>query len=317
MTSLSEAGASAVVFAYHDIGVRCLEALLELGVEVRLVVTHLDNPSEQIWFDSVQDVATRNGIEVITPDNPNTEVVIQQVAKCRPDFIFSFYYRQMLARALLEIPVRGAFNVHGSLLPKYRGRVPVNWAIIHGEKECGVSLHRMEVKPDAGNLLAQRAVPILCNDTAFVVFQKLKCAAEAMLMDVVPDMVAGQATELPLELEKGSYFTGRKPEDGQIDWALPARAVHNLVRAVAPPYPGAFFDSGSHRVELLGSYYRAEAAHFNEPCIYHQDGYFYADCIDGRRFMITAMVIDQSAVDAALFEQVFGSRLKLSQEVAS
>jgi len=314
MTSFSEADSGAVVFAYHDIGVQCLEALLELGVDVRLVVTHQDNESEQIWFGSVEDVANRNGITVIKPDDPNTDAVIEQVSQCQPAFIFSFYYRQMLGPELLEIPARGAFNVHGSLLPKYRGRVPVNWAIIHGETECGVSLHRMEIKPDAGNLLAQRAVPILQNDTAFDVFQKLKSAAETMLLDVVPEMLAGRVTETPLDLDKGSYYSGRKPEDGRIDWSLPASDIHNLVRAVAPPFPGAFFNIGTHRIELLGSHIQGESARFKEPCIYFEDGNFQADCIDGQRFMITHLVIDESKAGLALFQQIFGSRLMLAEE---
>ena len=303
---------SAVVFAYHDIGVRCLEALLELGIDVKLVVTHQDNESENIWFDSVADVAQRNSISVITPENANSAAVIDRVSQCDPDYVFSFYYRQMLGQQLLDIPARGAFNVHGSLLPKYRGRVPVNWAIIHGEKESGVSLHRMEIKPDAGNLLAQAAVSILRNDTAYDVFQKLKCASETLLIEVIPEMLKGRVFETPLNLEQGSYFSGRKPEDGRIDWRLPASDVHNLIRAVAPPYPGAFFDIGSHRIEVLGSYTRREKARFSNPCVYVEDGRFQADCSDGRRFMITHLVIDGSKADQALFQLTFGERLMLN-----
>ena len=309
MTKHPEAVSRAVVFAYHDIGVRCLEVLLELGIDVSLVVTHRDSESEEIWFDSVEEVAKRNSIAVITPDKANSAAVIEQVSQCKPDFIFSFYYRQMLGQELLSIPTRGAFNVHGSLLPKYRGRVPVNWAIIHGEKESGVSLHRMEMKPDAGNLLAQVAVSILRNDTAYDVFQKLKCAAETLLMEVLPEMLAGRLIEIPLDLENGSYFSGRKPEDGRIDWSLPAKDIHNLIRAVAPPYPGAFFNIGSHRIEVLGSYIRGERAGYNEPCIYIDGGNFQADCSDGQRFMITHLVIDGSKADRSLFHQTFGQRL--------
>ena len=309
MTKRPEAVSRAVVFAYHDIGVRCLEVLLELGIDVSLVVTHRDSESEEIWFDSVEEVAKRNSIAVITPDKANSAAVIEQVSQCNPEFIFSFYYRQMLGQELLSIPTRGAFNVHGSLLPKYRGRVPVNWAIIHGEKESGVSLHRMEMKPDAGNLLAQVAVSILRNDTAYDVFQKLKCAAETLLMEVLPEMLAGRLIEIPLDLENGSYFSGRKPEDGRIDWSLPAKGIHNLIRAVAPPYPGAFFNIGSHRIEVLGSYIRGERAGYNEPCIYIDGGNFQADCSDGQRFMITHLVIDGSKADRSLFHQTFGQRL--------
>ena len=123
---------TAVVFAYHNVGVRCLSVLLAHGVKIPLVVTHTDNPNETIWFDSVAKLAAEHDIPVITPDDPNTPEIVAQIQALQPDFIFSFYYRNMLKAPLLQIPKRGAFNMHGSLLPKYRGRVPVNWAIIHG-----------------------------------------------------------------------------------------------------------------------------------------------------------------------------------------
>ncbi len=306
--------ASAVVFAYHDIGVRCLAALVELGIDIRLVITHQDDHSEEIWFDSVEGTARRNGIPVITPRSPNVPDVIDRVERCQPDYIFSFYYRKMLTMDMLDIPKRGAFNVHGSLLPKYRGRVPVNWAIIQGEHECGVSLHRMISKPDAGNLIAQQAVAILANDTAHDVYQKLKCAAESMLMQVVPEMIAGTFNEKPQNLDQGSYFSGRKPRDGAIDWSKPAWNIHNLIRAVAPPYPGAFFYHGKHRIEILGSHYRKTRARFSSRCIYFENGSFWADCDDGHRFMITKLTIDRMDTDLRLFSQIFPDRLNLDPD---
>ena len=160
----------AVVFAYHNVGVRCLSVLLAHGVDVALVVTHRDNPKETIWFDSVAELAALHGIPTITPDNPNTPEVVEQIRALQPDFFFSFYYREMLKRELLEIPKRGALNMHGSLLPKYRGRVPVNWAIIHGETETGATLHYMTEKPDNGDIVAQQAVPNLPNENPLLIF---------------------------------------------------------------------------------------------------------------------------------------------------
>ena len=230
---------SAVVFAYHNVGVRCLSVLLAHGVDVALVVTHRDNPKEAIWFDSVAELAELHGIPTITPDNPNTPEVMAQIRALQPDFFFSFYYREMLKRELLEIPKRGALNMHGSLLPEYRGRVPVNWAIIHGETETGSTLHYMTEKPDNGDIVAQQAVPILPNDTALQVFQKVTVAAEMALNACLPDLLAGRAKAVKQDLSKGGYFGGRKAEDGVIDWSQSAQTIHNLVRAVAPPYPGA------------------------------------------------------------------------------
>jgi len=240
----------AVVFAYHNVGVRCLRVLLargaELGLEIALVVTHEDNPQEQIWFGSVASVAAEHGIPTLTPDDPNSPELRAAVAAARPDFIFSFYYRHMLPLALLELAPLGAYNMHGSLLPLYRGRVPVNWAVLHGARETGATLHEMAAKPDAGAILGQTSVPILPDDTAGEVFEKVTVAAEQTLWRVLPALLDGSVERRPNPLAQGSYFGGRKPEDGRIDWTQPAQQVYNLIRAVAPPYPGAFTELAAH-----------------------------------------------------------------------
>ena len=234
---------SAVVFAYHNVGVRCLKVLLAEGVDVKLVITHQDSPSENIWFSSVEQVARDYDIPVITPENANSPEVIAQISALAPDFLFSFYYRNMLGAPLLELPKRGAFNMHGSLLPKYRGRVPINWAIIHGETETGASLHVMNVKPDNGALVDQESVPILPDDTAHEVFDKVLVAAEICLLRALPKLIAGTAQLTAQDLSQGAYFGGRKAEDGEIKLDASAREIHNLVRAVTRPYPGAFIDT--------------------------------------------------------------------------
>jgi methionyl-tRNA formyltransferase len=237
----------AVVFAYHNVGVRCLQVLLARGVDVALVVTHEDSASENIWFGSVAQVAAEHGIETITPADPKAPELQAKIASIGPDFIFSFYYRHMLPVSLLALARRGAYNMHGSLLPKYRGRVPTNWAVINGETESGATLHEMAAKPDAGAIVAQTPVPILPDDTAAMVFDKTVVAAEQTLWRVLPALLAGDAPRLPNDLAAGSYYGGRKPEDGRIDWSQPASRVYNLIRAVAPPYPGAFTDIEGNR----------------------------------------------------------------------
>ena len=230
----------AIVFAYHNVGVRCLKVLLARGVKVSLVVTHQDNPNETIWFESVASLCQEQGIPFLTPDDPKAPELFQQIQDAQPDFIFSFYYRHMLPVDLLSLAKHGAYNMHGSLLPKYRGRVPVNWAVLHGETETGATLHEMAAKPDAGAIVAQTAIPILPDDTAFDVFGKVTVAAEQTLWSALPAILAGKTPKYPNDLSKGSYFGGRKPEDGRIDWSQPAQVVYNLHRAVAPPYPGAW-----------------------------------------------------------------------------
>lgn len=248
----------AVVFAYHNVGARCLLALLARGVEVPLVITHTDSPTEDIWFASVASIAATHGLKVITPEDANTAEVLAAVQAAQPDFLFSFYYRQMLGASLLQSAPRGAYNMHGSLLPRYRGRVPVNWAIIRGETETGATLHTMEIKPDAGAIVDQLAVPILPDDTAQQVFEKVTVAAETVLWRSLPALLDGSAKPKPQDLAKGSYFGGRKPEDGRIDPAWSAQTVHDFVRALTHPYPGAFADLPQGRLRLWQTR-RAEA----------------------------------------------------------
>ena len=274
--------AGAVVFAYHDVGVRCLTALLEGRMQVPLVVTLRDSPTETIWFASVAELAARHAIETLLPEDPNTPEVIARVRAAQPDFLFSFYYRSMLKPEMLATAKRGAYNMHGSLLPKFRGRVPVNWAVLQGETETGATLHEMVEKPDAGRIVDQEAVPIGPDDLAVDVFRRVTAAAEKVMRRSLPKLVDGTAKLVPQDLSKGSYFGGRRPEDGRIDWSQPARAIHNLVRAVAPPYPGAFcaLDGGTlwiHRTRLAPS----RKARAGGPGLYSEAGHVYADCGDG------------------------------------
>ena len=297
----------AVVFAYHNVGVRCLSVLLAHGVDVALVVTHRDNPKETIWFDSVAELAALHGIPTITPDNPNTPEVVEQIRALQPDFFFSFYYREMLKRELLEIPKRGALNMHGSLLPKYRGRVPVNWAIIHGETETGATLHYMTEKPDNGDIVAQQAVPILPNDTALQVFQKVAVAAEVALHDVLPALLAGQAQAVKQDLSKGAYFGGRKAEDGIIDWSRSAKQIHNLVRAVAPPYPGATTRLLGKPMRILQTLDTGCEVLGGNPAFYVKEGNAYAICGQGV-LRVVRFELDGIEMSAAEFAAKYGSQ---------
>jgi methionyl-tRNA formyltransferase len=305
-------GKRAVVFAYHNVGVRGLESLLACGVDVGLVITHEDNPEENIWFGSVDQIARLNNITVMTPQDPNAPEVLAAVRACEPDWLFSFYYRHMLGAELLGVPTQGAYNLHGSLLPKYRGRVPINWAVIHGERETGASLHRMVEKPDAGALVDQEVVPILPNDTAHDVFQKVTCSAEILLLRAVPRLLDGSAEEKPMNLQAGSYYGGRKPEDGRIDWHQSAQQIHNLIRAVAPPYPGAFFDINGERLTVLGSYFRNDAARQPNTRLYWDDGRCWADCHDGKRLCITHLGYNGELMDEAAFRARFGDQLLIT-----
>jgi methionyl-tRNA formyltransferase len=294
----------AVVFGYHDVGVRCLRVLLGQGIEVPLVVTHADEPGEQIWFDSLARHARWHGIEVITPASADAPGLLARVRAARPDFLFSFYYRHMLGAELLAAAARGAYNMHGSLLPKYRGRVPVNWAVLNGERETGATLHEMTVKPDAGGIVDAQAVPILPDDTAVEVFRKVCVAAEITLHRALPGLVAGTAVLRAQNQADASYFGRRTSADGAIDWRLGALAVHNLVRAVAPPYPGAFATAGGMPLRVLRSLpvAGAGAAQAELRCI---DGELRALCHDGA-LRLLEFELDGQVRDAAAFHARYG-----------
>ena len=293
---------TAVVFAYHNVGVRCLSVLLDQGVQVALVVTHRDNPNETIWFDSVEELARARDLAVISPEDPNDPAVVAQIKALQPDFLFSFYYRNMLASELLLIPRRGAYNMHGSLLPKYRGRVPINWAVINGERETGATLHQMVIKPDAGGIVDQKAVTIGPDDTAAEVFARVTEAAGQVLARALPALIADRARVSPQNLALGSYYGGRKPADGRIDWGKSAQEVHNLVRGVAPPYPGAFTHIGATKVRLLRT--RLEANRLprsGAPGLYFEAGMFFADCSDGKVLRILELDTPGGSLDPATF----------------
>jgi methionyl-tRNA formyltransferase len=236
-----------VLFAYHEIGHACMEELLALGAPIAALFTHQDDPNEEIWWRSCARLAAAHAIPVYAPPTIGPSEV-ELMRRLEPAIIYSFYYRNLLPSAVLQTAAKGAYNLHGSLLPKYRGRVPVNWMIVNGETEGGVTLHHMVARADAGDIVAQRAVTIDDSDTALTVYRKLIPAATAILHEFHPRIVVGTAPRRPQDLDSGSYYGRRRPEDGRIDWCWPARRIHNMVRAVTHPYPGAFCEAAGHKL---------------------------------------------------------------------
>ena len=277
----------AVVFGYHNVGVRCIKVLLAGGVDIALVVTHEDSPTENLWFESVASLCRDEGIPYITPGDARSPELLAQVQAARPDMLFSFYYRHMLPASILE--VAPAYNMHGSLLPQFRGRAPVNWAVLHGATQTGATLHEMTVKPDAGAIVAQTAVPILPDDTTFEVFGKVTVAAEQTLWGVLPALLEGTAPRQLNDLRQGGYFGGRTPEDGRIDWKLPAQQVYNLHRAVAPPYPGAFTEVNNVIYIIETARLSKHSAGSLPPGLAVVDNCIFGVCGDGHMLAISAL----------------------------
>lgn len=239
---------NAVVFAYHDIGRAGIEALLDAGIEIAAVFTHADDPKENIFYGSVAQLCARKGIAVHAPEDVNHPLWIERIAKLNPDYLFSFYYRNLLAEPLLAVARKGAFNLHGSLLPTYRGRAPANWVLVNGEKETGVTLHRMVKRADAGAIVAQQRVAIERSDTALTLHGKLREAASSLLRDTLPQLIQGKINETAQDESKATVFGRRTAADGKLLWDKPAETLFNLVRAVTQPYPGAFCAVGEHKL---------------------------------------------------------------------
>ncbi|NWD05097.1 bifunctional UDP-4-amino-4-deoxy-L-arabinose formyltransferase/UDP-glucuronic acid oxidase ArnA [Pseudomonas gingeri] len=243
----------AVVFAYHDIGCAGIEALLNAGYEIAAVFTHADDPKENAFYGSVAQLCALKGIPVHAPEDANHPLWIERIAKLSPDFIFSVYYRNLLSEELLATAKNGAFNLHGSLLPRYRGRAPANWVLVNGETETGVTLHRMVKRADAGGILAQNRVAIERSDTALSLHAKLRDSAANLLRDALPQLAQGKLSETAQDESKATYFGRRTPADGKLVWSKPAEELFNLVRAVTKPYPGAFCAVGEHKLIVWGA----------------------------------------------------------------
>jgi methionyl-tRNA formyltransferase len=238
--------ARCVLFAYHEMGHACMEAILKMGAPIAALFTHRDDPHEEIWWSSCAGLGARHHIPVHIDDS--VETAAAKIDALKPSIIYSFSYRHLIPENVLAMAPLGAFNLHPSLLPAYRGRAPVNWVLVNGERETGVTLHHMVARADAGDIVGQRAVAIDDNDNALALYRKLVPLGVELMEDLHPKIVAGTAPRRKMDISKGSYFGRRKPEDGRIDWRWPARRIFNLVRAVTHPYPGAFCFVGSRKL---------------------------------------------------------------------
>ncbi|OKB65859.1 bifunctional UDP-glucuronic acid oxidase/UDP-4-amino-4-deoxy-L-arabinose formyltransferase [Serratia marcescens] len=238
----------AIVFAYHDIGCAGLKALTEAGYDVQAVFTHTDDPGENNFFSSVARLGAELDLPVYAPEDVNHPLWVDRIRELQPDVIFSFYYRHMLSDEILSLAPQGGFNLHGSLLPRYRGRAPVNWALVNGETETGATLHKMVKRPDAGDIVGQQKVTIADNDTALTLHKKVLEAAQAVLKEQLPKLKNGTATFTKQDESQASYFGRRTAADGEILWHKSAKEINNLVRAVTEPYPGAFSYLGQRKL---------------------------------------------------------------------
>lgn len=252
------------MFGYHELGYVCVEALLGLGAPILALFTHRDDPGEEIWWRSCARLAADHGIAVHTDEEFGPDW-IDRLRRWAPAVIYSFNYRRLLPRQILDCASIGAFNMHPSRLPAYRGRAPINWVLVNGERETGVTLHYMVARADAGDIVGQESVAIDDNDTALTLSRKLTPLAGDLIRRFHPLIVAGRAPRRPQDLSAGSYFGRRTPADGRIDWRWPARRIFNLVRAVTRPYPGAFCTAADRKLLIWQASIGAEQGQAGAP----------------------------------------------------
>lgn len=243
-------GARWVVFAYHTFGARALQGLLARGENIAAVVTHADDPAEGDWFESVADVARSAGIPVLAPPSPGLAEVAVTLGPLEADLFLSVWYRRLLGPDLLRLPRIAALNLHGSLLPAYRGRAPVNWVLVNGERRTGVTLHHMIAEADAGDIVAQVPIEIGPEDTALTLYQRVVKEGVDLLLEWYPAVLAGTAPRIPQDPARATLWPRRGPEDGRVEWGWPAERIANMIRAVTHPYPGAFVGNGPGRLFL-------------------------------------------------------------------
>jgi methionyl-tRNA formyltransferase len=278
------------VFAYGLVGHSCLKALIEDKENIAGVFTHPDAPGELSWFPSVAQLAKDCNIPVIATEGPNDPQVLDALQKMQPALLFSFYYRKMIPPLILDVPHLGSFNMHGSLLPRYRGRAPINWALVHGETETGATLHHMVKSADAGAIVDQEAIPIGLTETAFDLTHKVSETAVRILRRQLSALKEGRAPALPQDEAKAAYFGGRTEKDSHIDWRQAAWQIHNLIRAVPYPYfPPAFTAHKGKKLEIranrLPEGARLEHGAPAGQVIAKGDGWIRVACGDGRAFL--------------------------------
>lgn len=229
----------AIVFGYGELGIAAADLVAGSGSELAGMVI----PSNRTGADVTlfRDFAQRRGIPfLVQPPRNRIGGFVEELRELDPDVILVWSYSMVLPPEVISLPPLGCFNIHGGLLPQYRGGHVMQWAIIRGEGQTGVALHRMDEGIDTGPLIAEKRFPIEWSDDAVAVRQKLKAAGLEILSEWWPAIAAGIAPEVAQDESVADYFPLRTPDDGLIDWAESNSRIYNLVRALVRPWPGAF-----------------------------------------------------------------------------
>lgn len=240
------------MFGFQTWGHRTLQALLASGHDVVLAVTHpnSEHAYERIWNDSVADLAAEHGVPVVVTGRADHDLAVR-LKEADPDIIVANNWRTWIPPEVYDLPPHGTLNVHDSLLPAYAGFAPLVWALINGERQVGVTAHRMNAELDAGDILLQWAVPVGPEDTATDLFHRTVELIGPIVTDSLDLIASGRAVWTPQDRSRATFFHRRSDEDSRIDWTWPAEDIARLVRAQADPYPNAFTYYKGERIRVL------------------------------------------------------------------
>ena len=246
---------SIVYMGTPDFAVPSLTALHEAGFDIRLVMTQPDKPKgrgRKLAAPPVKTTALNIGLEVYQPQTVRSSEVIERLHSINPDFIVVVAYGQILPKEVLQIPTLGAINLHGSLLPKYRGPAPIQWAIIRGETETGLTTMLMDQGVDTGDILISRPHPILPTDTCETLHDSMAVSGAGLLVETLQQRSRGQIFPVSQNNALATFAPMLRKQDGKIDWNSSAKKLNAFIRAMTP-WPGAFCFLDDKRIKLYGS----------------------------------------------------------------
>jgi len=272
-------------FGGHDLGKITLEYLLEQDKNVvAAVMTETDNE----WYHGLEEVTDKYNLKLFEEKNINNNQFVEKVRdELKPDLIVSVNFDQIFKKEIINIPEKGCINIHASLLPKYRGRAPLNWAILNGEEETGVTVHYINEGIDTGKIILQEKIEIKKTDYIADILKKVKGKYPELINKAV-DLIDNDEVE-PVEQKKenGSYYGKRTPADGLINWEQSAKIIYNLIRAVSHPYPGAFTYLDDEKVFIWRAEVEAKNANNEQPgkIIEKSDDSLFVQCGKGQLFV--------------------------------
>jgi methionyl-tRNA formyltransferase len=240
-------------------GKECLKEILELGGNVVAIFTFTDEIARKTsGAVSFEDISQNYNIPLYKVKNTNTPEAVKLLRELNPDVIFVIGWTRLVSNEVLDIPRFGCIGMHASLLPKYRGRAPVNWALIHNETQSGNTTILLDAGVDTGKILAQQEFPISLSDTCQTVYHKVAEAGRSMLGELLPKLENGILEPLQQNDHEASVMPKRRPEDGIIDWNKSALELFNWIRALTHPYPGAFTSFSNKKLFI----WEARIAHY-------------------------------------------------------